>query len=293
MSANTMLPVLTYPWMDAEGRVLSIQPAPGLKASAIDSLRSTFPGTLTPEFEGLLHLSCGLDNTPLQYIDFTSQWHEHEPLAVFRPCLTLAVDTEGRRWLAETGHTHGLPGPVWCVMQDPEVVVYVSADLGEFLGQLRRTLSDSSIRAWLKAVDSAAERTWRQRGALAFYSRQECGHDWQVRQWLLQLPRDARVYDLRSPKFGVAWPYGVAGTSGRFHRCGREPLFAVSGFPAPSRWADNLGNLAHHHDTPLPAIIAFNRDRAARIAPRDRPSNEPVLQPYRSNHERALLAAST
>jgi hypothetical protein len=272
MSANTMLPVLTHPWIDAQGHALPIQSGPGLQPSAIDSLRTTFPGTLTPEFARLLSSSCGLDGTPLGYIDFTGQWHPDEPLAVFRPGLSLAIDGEGRRWIAETGNARGLPGPVWCVMRDPEVVVYVSADLGEFLKLLHWTTCDRSIEGWLKTVDRAAERAWKQRGALAFYSRQACGHDREVRQWLLQLPRDARVYDLRSPKFGVAWPYGAAGATGRFHRCGRELLFAVSGFPAPSRWAEYLGNLAQHHDTPAPAIMVNQR-----AGPR--PAPQPVVSP--------------
>jgi hypothetical protein len=254
-----MLPVLSHPWIDTAGHRLPIQSGPGLNPSAIDSLRTTFPGTLTPEFEELLGSSCGLDGTALQYIDFTGQWHRDEPLAVFRPCLSLAIDPQGRRWIAETGNTRGLPGPVWCVMQAPEVVVYVSADLGEFLTLLRRITCDQSIDGWLRAVDTAAQRVWKKRGALAFYSRQECGQDREVRKWLLQLPRDARVYDLRSPRFGVAWPYGAAGATGRFHRCGRELLFAVSGFPAPSRWADHLGNLAHHHNAPVPGIIVSQR----------------------------------
>ena len=214
MSANTMLPVLAHPWIDTAGKTLPIQSSPGLTPSAIDSLRTTFPGTLTAEFEQLLSASCGLDGTALQYIDFTGQWHQDEPLAVFRPCLSLAIDGEGRRWIAETGNTRGLPGPVWCVMQDPKVVVYVSADLGEFLKLLRRTTCDQCIDGWLQAVDTAAARAWKERGALAFYSRQECGHDREVRQWLLRLPRDARVYDLRSRQFGVAWPYGAAGATG-------------------------------------------------------------------------------
>jgi len=259
MYANTMLPVLADPWIDSAGERLCVKPGPGLNVSAIDSLRTSFPGVITPEFERLLGCSCGLDGTALRYIDFTGQWHEDEPLAVFRPCLTLAIDGDGRRWIAETGNTRGLPGPVWCVMQDPEVVVYVSADVGEFLKLLRRTTCDRSIEGLLKAVDTAAERAWRQRGALAFYSRQECGHDRNVRQWLLQLPRDARVYDLRSPKFGLAWPYGAAGATGQFHRCGRELLFAVSGFPAPSRWEDYLGNLARHVDVPKPGVIVNRR----------------------------------
>jgi hypothetical protein len=262
-----MLPVLGHHWISAAGETLAIQSGAGLKPSAIDSLRTTFPGTLTPEFEQVLASSCGLDGTALQYIDFTGQWHEDEPLAVFRPCLSLAIDGEGRRWIAETGNARGLPGPVWCVMQDPAVVVYVSADLGEFLQLLHRATCDQSIQSWLKIVDAAAQRAWKQRGALAFYSRQACGHDREVRQWLLQLPRDARVYDLRSPKFGVSWPYGAARATGRLHRCGRELLFAVSGFPAPSRWAEYSGNLAQHHDTPAPAITVKQR-AGPRAAPR-------------------------
>jgi hypothetical protein len=270
-----MLPVLAHPWINAEGQALPIQSSPGLKPQAIHSLRANFPGTLTPEFEQLLGCSCGLDGTPLQYIDFTGQWHEEEPLAVFRPCLTLAIDAHGRRWIAETAKTRGLPGPVWCVMQDPQVAVYVSADLGEFMDTVRRKTCDQSINGWLNMVDGAAERAWKQRGALAFYSRQECGHDSQARQWLLQLPRDARIYDLRSPTFGVAWPYGAAGSAGRFHRCGRELLFAVSGFPAPSRWAEYLGHVAQHHETPVPAVIALDRDRGVRVAARQ-PNAAPV-----------------
>jgi len=153
-------------------------------------------------------------------------------------------------------------------MQDPQVVVYVSDDLGIFLDQLRRHTRSRSVSAWLQAIDAAAMRAWKQRGALAFHSRQECGHDRNVRGWLLQLPRDSRVYDLRAPSFGAGWPYGVAGGGGRLHRCGREPLFAVSGFPAPSRWADHLGSLARHHDTPVPAIVAMERMRSAGLAAR-------------------------
>jgi hypothetical protein len=182
---------------------------------------------------------------------------------VFRPCITLSVDRAGRRWIAETGHAEGLPGPVWCIVQDPEVVVYVCDDLGRFLDLLHRHVVAKSFEGFLHAIDEAAWRTWRQRGALAFQSRQACGHDRNVRAWLLQLPRDSRIYDLRSPSFGRGWPYGVAGGTGRFHRCGREPLFAVSGFPAPSRWTEHLGRLAHHHVAPRPAIIPVDRGRVA------------------------------
>lgn len=256
MSDHTMLPALSHPWIDPSGRTLPVQLSPGLSTSAIDSLRIRFPGVLTAEFEQLLQRSCGIDGTPLQYLDFTGQFHDEESLAVFRPCITLGVDGAGRRWIAETGKSSGLPGPVWCVVKEPQVVVYVCENLGGFVELLHRHSVSSSVVDWLRTLDGAAWRIWRQRGALAFQARQACGHDFQVRTWLLQLPRDSRVYDLRSPSFGAGWPYGVAGAGGRFHRCGRELLFAVSGFPAPSRWTDHLGQLARQHVPPRPACDA-------------------------------------
>jgi hypothetical protein len=260
MSANTMLPALTHPWSAVqEHRASVVTIGPGLGIPAIESLRTGFPGNLSPEHEEVLKRCCGIDGTALQYIDFTGQWHDEEPLAVFRPCLTLAIDDHRRRWIAETGHSRGLPGPVWCVVSDPQVVVYVSEDLEEFLKLLKRHTESGSSSTWLKTIDAAAWHAWRNRGALAFQSRQAGVQQRHIREWLLQLPRDARVYDLRSAHFGAGWPYGAAGDASRFHRCGREMLFAVSGFPAPRRWADYLGDMAKQHDAPRPAILEYGR----------------------------------
>jgi hypothetical protein len=262
MFTNTMLPVSGTTEHTPKGKFPAFRSIPGLKTTATDSLRASFPGTLTPEFEKFLSTACGLDGTPLQYIDFTGQWHDEEPLAVFRPCLTLAIDENGRRWIAETHKSAGLPGPVWCVHQKPQVAVYVAEDVGAFLDLLQTHALAGTITSWLKKVAIAADNAWHHRGALAFHARKEGRQDKQVRQWLLQLPRDARVFDLRSPRFGTAWPYGIAGAAGRFHRCGREMLFAVSGFPAPSRWADYIGNLAWQQDIPVPAVVAPEHARA-------------------------------
>jgi hypothetical protein len=257
MFTDTMLPVSGSAGSNPTAKVSPIRSVPGLKAAAIDGLRSSFPGILTREFERFLSNTCGLEGTALHYIDFTGRWHDEEALAVFRPCLTLAVDDQGRRWIAETHKSAGLPGPVWCVHQTPQVAVYVAQDIRAFLDAVQTQSVAGTMTQWLRSVDEAAQSAWQHRGALAFQARQDCAHDKQVRQWLLQLPRDARVFDLRNPRFGIAWPYGVAGAAGHFHRCGRELLFAVSGFPAPSRWADYIGDLARQQDIPAPAIVAY------------------------------------
>jgi hypothetical protein len=81
--------------------------------------------------------------TELGSVDFTGCWFRAEPCPVFRPCLTLAVDDNGRRWIAEIGHK-GLPGPIWCVFADPQVAVYVSDDL-QNLGPSAHRMGEAPI----------------------------------------------------------------------------------------------------------------------------------------------------
>jgi hypothetical protein len=75
------------------------------------------------------------DSLPRSSAASTSRgcWFPEEPCPVFRPCLTLAVDDAGRRWIAEFGGKD-LPGPIWCVFHDPKVAVYISDDLAAFTG---------------------------------------------------------------------------------------------------------------------------------------------------------------
>jgi hypothetical protein len=77
-----------------------------------------------------------------------------------------------------------------------------------------------------------ARTVWSRRHALAMRPHEAYHSDRAIRGWLLGLPFDAYVYDLRAPRTARGWPYGVAGPSGRLYRCGRLPVFAVAGLPA-------------------------------------------------------------
>ena len=131
MSAlDTMMPLVSAPWVNADGNPLSVRALPGLRSDVIQSLECSYPGILTPAMKDLLGTCCGLAGTALGSIDFTGCWFLEEPSAVFRPALTLAIDDAERRWIAEIGDKD-LPGPVWCVFPDPEVAVQLGADLRE------------------------------------------------------------------------------------------------------------------------------------------------------------------
>lgn len=228
---DTMMPLVSAPWSDADGNPLSVRALPGLRSEVIQSLECSYPGILSPAMKALLGTCCGLAGTDLGSIDFTGCWFLEEPYSVFRPALTLAVDDAERRWIAEVGN-QDLPGPVWCVFPDPEVAVHVCDDLATFVATLREHTCRGETHAWLQDLSARARTVWFRRHALAIRPHEAYHSDRAIRGWLVGLPFDAYVYDLRAPGTARGWPYGVAGPSGRLYRCGRLPVFAVAGLPS-------------------------------------------------------------
>jgi hypothetical protein len=226
--ADTMMHMLSEPWRSSECHAAPI-PLPGLRPTVIKALASSSPDVLNADVCQLLRKSCGIAGTALGDIDFTGQWYPEEPLVVLRPCLTLAVDDRGRRWLAEGTGAAGLPGPVWCVFPAPPVTVYVSRDLEEFLTLLHNCTRQDRTAEWLRDLSAASHVVWARRELAAASSYNACRTDGWIRGWLSELPFDVHVYDLRAPSAARGWPYGLAGPAGRLYRCGRLPVFAVAG----------------------------------------------------------------
>jgi hypothetical protein len=227
---DTMTPLVSSPWLDTDGKPLPVRSLPGLRPDVIKTLARAYPGIMSPALKELLATCCGLVDTELGHIDFTGCRSPEEPCAVFQPCLTLATDDTGRRWIAEIDGKD-LPGPVWCVFPDPEVAVYVSDDLAAFIATLRDCACRGRTLAWLQDLTATALAVWSHRQALALRPDNAYRSDEEIRGWLSSLPSDAYVYDLRKQTRVRGWPYGVAGPSGRLYRCGRLPVFAAAGSP--------------------------------------------------------------
>ena len=231
MSArDTMTPLLSTPWVDARGKALSVRALPCLRPELIKTLNLTFPGQINATMQALLETCCGLADSELGHIDFTGCCFPEEPCSVFQPCLTMAIDDAGRRWVAEVGN-RDLPGPLWCVFPDPQVAVHVSDDLHTFLAVLHENALRGQTLAWLQDLHGTAGAVWAQRRSLALRPYHAYHSDEEIRGWLSSLPLDAYVYDLRRPSAVRGWPYGVAGPSARMYRCGRLPVFAAARSP--------------------------------------------------------------
>src|ERR1700761_4750242 len=227
-SADKVVPFKVAPGIPRNTREPHLTAVPGLQPEAVEGLQPLYPGILTPETRALLQKRCGLWAPEFGAIDFTGRWHPQESLQVLGPSITLAIDDEGRRWIGETSRQQGLPGPIWCVLSEPAVALYVSDDLEDLLNTIDESTRQGQLGKWLRACKQNARAVWADRRALARQSYESCREEPALRAWLMGLPRDAHVYDLRARCTPRRWPYGLAGPDGRFHRCGRLPVFAVA-----------------------------------------------------------------
>jgi len=232
--ADTMIPLLQAPWRDHGGERLPVTALPPLSTETIEHLDLQWTGTVTAETRKLLQRSCGLSGTPLGCIDFTGCWYPEEPLSIFRPSITLAIDDEGRRWIAEVGRKRGLPGPVWCVFPRPEVAMFVDRSVADFLIRLHSRTRRNTLSQWLTTLQSGARTLWATRHARAIAVTVAFTRLRELRGWLAELPANAWVYDLRSPGRRRGLPYGLTHERGGWYRCGRLPVFALVGPAAPA-----------------------------------------------------------
>jgi hypothetical protein len=238
-----MVPLLQGPWVSRAGERLPIAPLPALRREAVRHLESHWAGILTPEMQQVLQLSCGLAASPLGSIDFTGRWYPEEPLAIFRPSLTLAIDDKGRRWIAEAGKTRGLPGPVWCVFPRPEVAMFIDRSLADFIARLHNHARRDTASQWLTTLTIRARTLWASRHARAMGVPVAFSRLKEIRGWLAGLPLDAWVYDLRAPGAKRGLPYGLIRERGNLCRCGRLPVFAFVGSVGPAASVADAGRV--------------------------------------------------
>jgi hypothetical protein len=227
LRADTMMPLLQAPWRGHDGERLPVTALPPLSSETIEQLNLQWTGTLTAEMRKLLQRSCGISGTPLGCVDFTGCRYPEEPLAIFRSSITLAIDSEGRRWIAEVGRKRGLPGPVWCVFPRPEVAMWVDRSLAGFLIGLHSRIRRNSFAQWFTSLHGSARTLWATRHARAIAVPVAFTRLRELRGWLAELPLNAWVYDLRSPGRRRGLPYGLAPEGGGWYRCGRLPVFAL------------------------------------------------------------------
>jgi len=64
-TTDTMTPLVSAPWFDADGNPLPVRALPGLRPEVVRGLECSYPGIIHPTLRALLETCCGLAATEL------------------------------------------------------------------------------------------------------------------------------------------------------------------------------------------------------------------------------------
>ena len=59
-TTDTMTPLVSAPWFDADGNPLPVRALPGLRPEVVRGLECSYPGIIHPTLRALLETCCGL-----------------------------------------------------------------------------------------------------------------------------------------------------------------------------------------------------------------------------------------
>ncbi len=76
-TADTVIPLLSMPWLSCGGIRLSTTPLPGLRPDVIQGLDAVYPGILSPEMRQLLHTMSARWSLLRHLIEFIAQHASH------------------------------------------------------------------------------------------------------------------------------------------------------------------------------------------------------------------------
>lgn len=227
-----------HAWTDEDGDEQVMRLLPPLSPAEIDALAAEWGIPVPSEVRAVLAVARGMEDVPLESLDFTASRLGMDLEGVFPHAVPFAGDGAGNYWFADLAPGADGFGPVLYVDHETDVVVYQCADLAEFIEALVRE-ADSPAESAISAVSgelAAAVRDGTER--VVSLDQAAASGDAVLATFARGLPEGFRVADLRDPALGdgfsVKRPEHII-------RHSTERLFGLP--PKPRGWAAGL--LAH------------------------------------------------
>jgi cell wall assembly regulator SMI1 len=139
--------------VDEDGDEVEFELAPSLPPADIERLADELGVPLSRELRALLERTAGIDDGPLESIDFTGQSLSFEAPEAFPSGLPIAGDGFGNFWILDLTPDEVETAPVFFACHDPPVILYQSPNIGDFLHEAFRML----VPPHASAVDDVHE----------------------------------------------------------------------------------------------------------------------------------------
>ncbi|MGV3614435.1 MAG: SMI1/KNR4 family protein [Fimbriimonas sp.] len=216
--------LLTHSLVDKEGDPVQIDLLAPMTPEEIDRFAKTLPCSLPAEIRELLAFSQGFEGG-VERVQFAGGLDfAHDDL--FPHEIALASDGRGNFWVVDVCADSKSWGPIYFVSHDPPILLYQSADLGEFLQELLRMLIPPCESLIDDVHADRIRNVWHTNPDTIEQPDAAISRDPALSAFAKTLESDWLIVDLRKAKPGDGFAWGRFGPKTRLRRAGNLPIFA-------------------------------------------------------------------
>jgi hypothetical protein len=227
MLADTLKAIAGQRLVDTDGDVTHLELLPPATEAEMRALEAKLPGPLPDEMRAALAVTTGFANGPLE--SFSLLDLEGFGLdEAFPDAYSIAHDGFGNYWILDVlpGATDW--GPVFFACHDPAVIAYQSPSIEQFVKDVVAVAPDDPRSPINHVHEKVVHELWRDHSALIQQATAAASSDPKLREFAGSLAPDAVIADLREPRTGSGFAWGMHGPRTEIRRFGTERLWALT-----------------------------------------------------------------
>ena len=211
--------------IDEDGRVVILEPLPGLSETELRDFARQVPCSVPPEIAELLRACRGFYGT-VEQVDFTGE----DLMFAFEPAfpygLPIAADGYGNFWVVDLHPRTVRWGPIYFACHDAPVLLYQADSLEQFLSELFRMFKPPHQSLIDDVHEDRLAYVWRTNPGVLSYEQCLQSGDPILSAFARELDESFQVIDLRRAKPGDGFSWGRYGPRTQVKRFGTHAVFA-------------------------------------------------------------------
>ncbi len=244
-----------FAFLDSKGNKGIVKLLPPVPDKEINEFRNSLPCYLDEDMAAVLRKTRGLkfvrqgkesqhmDAGPISSdIDFTGNTIHGQVLEDIMPTgISIAKDKPGNSWVVDLHGGSSQWGPIFYVCHDPPVVVYQCSTLQKFIDQVLAELNSPWSNEVSKVANDHAYNIWGKNPGVM--DQPDCLYstDQDIKAFAQELEEDYRIIDMRRPKIGDGFSWGISGPETILRRYGYSMMFGYQYIPRDNRpWWQKL-----------------------------------------------------
>ena len=231
MLADTLKAIAGQRLVDTDGDVTHLELLPPATEQQIRELEAKLPGPLPDEIRAALAVTTGFANGPLESFALLDLEGFGLDEAFPHP-YSIAHDGFGNYWILDVlpGATDW--GPVFFACHDPAVIAYQAPSIEQFVKDVVAMAPDDARSPINYVHETLVHALWRDQSALVAQPTAAASPDPTLRDFAESLTPDASIADLRDPRPGSGFAWGMHGPRTEIQRFGTHRLWALTRPPA-------------------------------------------------------------